>query len=187
MFSGQTNLSRIDSRFVDFSVEHDIAWGISFDGPPQLNDKNRILRNGNGTLGCFENACHEFPEFVSRCGVMSTITSTNDDQLLQIARYFRDASVGAWEWSLFQPIGRGRENAADHEFSVDRLLDSWNQLFDAIVSGEFNGFPVMPVLHYGCNRSPASRFGKLGRLGNRFSSVQTKKGRIHGVFGFIRN
>ena len=34
------------------------------------------------------------------------------------------------------------------EFSVDALIDSWNELFDAVVGGEFDGFPVMPVLKY---------------------------------------
>jgi uncharacterized protein len=79
---------------------------------------------------------------------MTTITSATDEHLLTIARYFRDLGLSCWDWSLFQPIGRGRMTAQAIEFSIDAVIDSWNELFDAVIGGEFDGFPVMPVLKY---------------------------------------
>ena len=147
-FCGQTNLSRLTREMVDFSREHSISWGLSLDGPPDLNDRFRVLRSGTGTHDHFLKALEQFPDFVRGCGVMTTITSATDEHLLSIARYFRDLGVSHWDWSLFQPIGRGRLTAHAIEFSVDALIDSWGELFDAVVGGEFDGFPVMPVLKY---------------------------------------
>lgn len=148
VFTGQTNLSRLTREMVDFSREHRIGWGISLDGPPALNDQLRVLRDGGGTYSRFQGALEEFPDFVRGCPVLSTITSVTDAWLLPIARHFRDLGCAGWGWSLFQPVGRGREFARHLDLSVDRLIASWNELFDAVEDGEFDGFPVRPILEY---------------------------------------
>ncbi len=147
-FVGQTNLSRLTGEMVEFFVEHQIQWGISLDGPPEFNDKFRVLRNGSGTYHYFTRALEQFPDFVRRCGILSTVTSINDRHLLAIARHFRDLGMRSWNWSLFQPIGMGRLQTSLFSFSIDRLLDSWNELFDAVEAGEFDGMRVGPVSAY---------------------------------------
>jgi uncharacterized protein len=144
---GQTNLTRLNDRIVAFSLENNIEWGISLDGPRQVNDHFRVTHNGKGSYYFFERALARYPEFVRRCGVLSTITSANDGCLLEIARYFRDIGMPSWDWSLFQGTGRGREKNL-FTFDIERLLGSWSELFDAVVAGEFDGFPVMPVKKY---------------------------------------
>src|ERR1700749_607889 len=49
IFTGQTNLSRLTPEAVEFSVEHQISWGFSLDGPARRNDVFRVLRSGAGT------------------------------------------------------------------------------------------------------------------------------------------
>ncbi len=146
-FRGQTNLSRLTPETVDFSIEHGIHWGFSLDGPPRRNDVFRVLRSGTGTHDRFEKALTQFPEFVRSCSAMATITSANYDNLLGISRYFQVLGVRGWDWSLFQPIGRGRQQ---HEvyFEIGTLVDSWNELFEAVAGGEFDRFTVSPVLKY---------------------------------------
>lgn len=78
---------------------------------------------------------------------MATITSANYDNLLGISRYFQSQGLRGWDWSLFQPIGRGRQQA-EVCFEIDKLIDSWNELFEAVTTGEFDGFAVSPVLKY---------------------------------------
>ena len=135
-FYGQTNLSRLDQGIVEFSFKHRVRWGISLDGPPPINDRFRVQRNGSGTYQYFEKALDSFPEFVRSCGVMSVITAQSDAHILQIARHFRDLGIPSWDWSLFFPMGQGRLEAERFQFSIDRLLDSWNELFDAVLEGE---------------------------------------------------
>jgi uncharacterized protein len=147
IFRGQTNLSRLTPESVDFSRQHDILWGFSLDGPPRQNDRFRVLRSGAGSHDRFEKALAQFPEFVRSCNAMATITSANYDNLLETSRYFQSRGLRGWDWSLFQPVGRGRQND-DLCFEIERLVDSWNELFDAVLSGEFAGFSVSPVLKY---------------------------------------
>jgi uncharacterized protein len=147
IFAGQTNLSRLTAETISFSQEHGIHWGFSLDGPARQNDVFRVLRNGAGTHDRFERALGQFPEFVRSCSAMATITSANYDNLLGISRYFQSRGLRGWDWSLFQPIGRGRWRPEVY-FEIDKLIDSWNELFDAVVSGEFDGFAISPIIKY---------------------------------------
>lgn len=148
LFIGQTNLSCLTDEMVDFFQSHSIHWGVSMDGPPELHDKFRIMRNGKGTYRYFEKALAKYPDFVRSCGVMSVITGKNDSELLTIARHFRDLGMPAWDWSLFYPIGQGRIEAQRFQFDLDRLLSSWDELFDAVEEGEFDGMKISPVSSY---------------------------------------
>lgn len=147
-FRGQTNLSRLTEEMVEFFIEHKVGWGISLDGPPQFNDRFRVLPDGSGTYRFFEQALARFPEFVRSCGVLSTVTASNQDHLPEIAAHFRDRGMGSWDWTLFQPIGMGRELTERCGLSYDRVVDSWNRLFDAVLAGEFDGFNLGPIMDY---------------------------------------
>jgi uncharacterized protein len=147
-FVGQTNLTRLDDRIVAFSLEHDIAWGVSVDGTAGIHDHFRVTRRGTGSYAAFERMLDRYPRFVRGCGVMSTITALNQGRLLEIARHFRDLGMPSWDWSLFQPIGRGREAAHRFVLDAERLVASWDELFAAVEAGEFDGFPVLPVKKY---------------------------------------
>ncbi|HEY0758733.1 MAG TPA: radical SAM protein [Acidisarcina sp.] len=147
-FCGQTNLSRLDAEMVEFFQVHRVSWGVSLDGSAELNDKFRVLRDGTGTYVDFKRSLDRFPSFVKSCGVLSTITSSNDSELLAVARHFRDVGMYAWDWSLFQPVGMGRTQASQLAFSIKKVISSWNELFDAVCEGEFDGFVVDPIVDY---------------------------------------
>lgn len=147
-FTGQTNMTRLTDRIVRFSERHNIAWGLSLDGPAHLHDAARVTHDGQGSYAMIEQSLRAFPWFVRRSGVMSTITSINQDHLLEVARHVRDLGFPSWDWSLFQPIGRGMASATAHELDVDRVLRSWSQLFDAVEAGEFERFRIAPVTKY---------------------------------------
>jgi len=133
---------------VEFFIEHKVGWGISLDGPPRFNDKFRVLADGSGTYRFFEQALVKFPEFVRSCGVLSTVTAANQDHLLEIAAHFRDLGMRGWDWTLFQPIGMGREVTDHCGLSFDRVINSWNRLFGAVVNGDFDGFSLGPIMDY---------------------------------------
>jgi uncharacterized protein len=141
-------LSRVTPGFVEFSQQHRIGWGISLDGSAAINDEFRVLPNGRGTYSFFEDALREYPEFVRSCSVLTVVTSLNEGQLLPIARHFRDCGMTGWGWTLFQAIGRARSETGCYQFSVERVIESWNELLEAVESGEFDGFDVRPVSGY---------------------------------------
>jgi uncharacterized protein len=147
-FIGQTNMSRLNDRIISFSLRHNIAWGVSIDGVPSVHDTFRVTHTGGGTYEAFASALRKYPGFVRRCGVMSTITSANQARLLECARHFRDLGMPSWDWSLFQPIGRGRGKGQQFSLDSDVLVNAWKELFTAVETGEFDGFSVMPVRKY---------------------------------------
>lgn len=147
-FVGQTNMSRVNDRVVEFSYRHGIAWGVSVDGLPEVHDAARVTRRGTGTYATFRQALERYPRFVRRCGVMTTVTAINQGRLLECARHFRDLGMASWDWSLFQPIGRGRGAAGRFMLDTDRLVEAWTELFEAVEAGEFDGFPILPVKKY---------------------------------------
>lgn len=147
IFSGQTNLSLLNAEIVEFSTRHSIGWGISLDGPAELNDKFRVTTRKKATYRLFEDALRRFPEFVRRLSVMTTVTAANDSKLLQIASHFREIGMPAWDWALFQNIGRGRD-IDSLDLLPERLIRSWNRLLASVEEGEFDGFRVGPVYWY---------------------------------------
>jgi uncharacterized protein len=80
-FTGQTNMTRLTDRIVEFSGRHRIAWGVSVDGTREVHDRFRVLHTGDGTHDLFLQALARYPQFVRSCGVMSTITSANCGRL----------------------------------------------------------------------------------------------------------
>jgi uncharacterized protein len=147
-FCGQTNLSRLTEDFVEFSLEHRVRWGVSLDGPEEINDQFRVLRDGSGTYRHFQGALKQFPAFTRKCGVLTVVTSANDRSLLDIARHFRDLGMYGWDWSLFFTTGMGRVNEKELQFRLENVVACWNALFAAVEGGEFDGFAVQPVIDY---------------------------------------
>lgn len=166
-FSGQTNMTRLDGRIAGFSLDHDILWGLSIDGPAPVNDALRVGHGGGGSHALFAECLRRFPRFVRSCGVLSTITALNQESLLATARHFRDLGMASWDWSLFQPIGRGRELAGRLQLDARALGRGWDALFAAVEGGEFSGFPVKPVTKYLDNflRGPGHNMCMRARCG----------------------
>jgi uncharacterized protein len=147
-FTGQTNLTRVDAHKIRFSSLHHVHWGISFDGPRELHDNFRVRHNGKeGSYDTILRIIREFPDFTGGCYALSTITSANADRLADIADHVRELGFAGWDWSLFQPIGRGR-SSTPFDCDIDTLLAAWEELFSRVEKGDFDGFPVKPILKY---------------------------------------
>ena len=147
-FVGQTNMSRLDARIEAFSTAHGLHWGVSLDGPPDVHDRFRVHRDGRGTYAQFQAALQAHPRFVRGCGVLSTVTTANQARLPEVAAHVRDLGMASWDWTLFQPIGRGRAQPQVFAPDTDTVVGGWLDLFDEVLAGVFDGFPVKPVLRY---------------------------------------
>lgn len=96
-FKMQTHGGMFTDDVIDFLTEYDFFVGISLDGPPAINDKFRILKNGNGTYERFHAAYLRYGEFMhERCGIITTPTNVSAQHLLHVARHFRDMGFKAW-------------------------------------------------------------------------------------------
>lgn len=145
-FKLQTHGGMFDDAIVDFLTRYDFFVGISLDGPREVNDKFRVLKNGQGTYAKFEAAYHRYPEFMrERCGIITTPTTVSAQHLLRVARHFRDMGFRAWRTTNYLAIGRVQDDWS-YETDSDTYVNAVLGLVDAIEAGEFDGFYIGPVM-----------------------------------------
>ncbi|WP_327129804.1 radical SAM protein [Streptomyces sp. NBC_01727] len=73
-------------------VEHGFGTTFSFDGPPEINDRERVFKNGRGT---YEKAAEGLRNWVAAGGesaILMTANSFNVGQLKEIVRWFVEES-----------------------------------------------------------------------------------------------
>ena len=147
-FGIQTNGTQFTRHVVDFLLAEDFAVGVSLDGPAQINDALRVDHAGRGHQTRIEQALRDYPELTSRLGILTTVTSHNVRNLVDVARYVRELGVPRWDTTLFEASGRGAHDPERFKPDTNRLIDSYFWLMDAIEQGEFDQMEVRPVLKY---------------------------------------
>jgi uncharacterized protein len=147
-FTVQTNGRHFLPETIDFLLENRVAIGVSLDGPPEINDRNRVDHAGRGHFAEIETALRSDPRLQAAVGVLTTVTRTNATRLLETAKYFRDLGIKRWDTTLFQPLGRATGASAQFAPPTDAIIRSYLVLFDAVEAGDFEGMAVLPVLRY---------------------------------------
>ncbi|MCU7920901.1 MAG: radical SAM protein [Candidatus Thiodiazotropha sp. (ex Epidulcina cf. delphinae)] len=145
-FLVQTNGSILTDRAVSFLSEYDFGIGVSLDGWSSLHDKYRVMRNGSGTYHLFERNFMRYREFfMSRCGVMTTVSAGNVDLLYEVIRHFQTLGFRTWNCTLYDMNGRGAEC---HELAVDadRYCESMERVIAGVERGEFDNVAIHPLL-----------------------------------------
>jgi uncharacterized protein len=145
-FKIQTHGGMFTDEIVQFLTEYDFFVGISMDGPPDINDKFRVLKNGRGTYEKFDVAYRRYGDFMrARCGIITTPTTGSAQHLLRVARHFRDLGFRAWRITNYLAIGRVQDEWS-YETDTETYVSSILALVDAIEEGEFTGFYIGPVI-----------------------------------------
>lgn len=145
-FKIQTHGGAFNDEIIDFLTSYNFFVGISMDGPADINDKFRILKNGKGTYNKFDAAYQRYPDFMkSRCGIITTPTTVSAGHFLRVARHFRDMGFTAWRTTNYLAIGRVQDDWG-FETDTDTYVDSIMALVDGIESGEFDGFYIGSVI-----------------------------------------
>lgn len=146
LFKLQTHGGMFSESVIQFLIDYDFFVGISVDGPQNINDKFRVLKNGEGTYNKFEEAYRRYPEFMrERCGIITTPTTVSARHLLHVARHFRDMGFRAWRTTNYLAIGRVQDDWS-YETDTDTYVAVILGLVDAIEAGEFDGFYIGPVM-----------------------------------------
>lgn len=146
MFKLQTHGGMFSDSVVQFLIKYDFFVGISVDGPQEINDRFRVLKNGEGTYWKFDEAHRRYPDFMrERCGIITTPTTVSAQHLLKVARHFRDMGFRAWRTTNYLAIGRVQDDWS-YEADSDTYVAAVLSLADAIEAGEFDGFYIGPVM-----------------------------------------
>lgn len=147
-FKLQTHGGLFSDAVIEFLDEYDFFVGVSVDGPKEINDKHRVLKNGSGTYHLFESAYKKYRDFMkNNCGIVTTPTTISAEHFLNIARHFRDMGFRGWRTTNFLAVGRVQDDwslETDESTYVNSVLG----LIDAIEDGEFDGFYIDPVISF---------------------------------------
>ena len=81
-----TNLTNLEQKHIDFFKEYNVAISTSLDGPKEIHDANRKLRNGKGTydtvVSNMERAINELGE--GMVAALMTVTPANINKLKDV-------------------------------------------------------------------------------------------------------
>jgi uncharacterized protein len=134
----QTNAILLDQRMLGV-IEHErLSVGVSLDGPPSINDKARIYRNGRGSGLQVENALHLLQASSIFGGILCVIDVSSDP--LEVFNYLAsfepptlDFLLPHGNWTNPPPL-KGQANTAYGKWLAT--------IFDAWIGGSHSGINI---------------------------------------------
>jgi len=136
-----TNLVKVDTQQLMFFKEHGIHISTSLDGPRDLHDKNRILRNGGGTYDTVIRNLYNAFDVILRGNVNALMTTTIDniDHLEEVVtEYVRLGFNGIFIRSL-NPYGLAAKDAEHLGYPIEHFVENLEKALNFIVQLNLNG------------------------------------------------
>lgn len=136
-----TNLVNINTLQYEFIKAHKIHMSTSLDGPREIHDKNRILRNGGGTYDLFIKNLHSAKEILGQDQVSALMTTTVDniDHIESVIdEYIRLGFSGIFIRPL-NPYGLAVKNEASLGYTTEHFVERYESALDYIVQLNLKG------------------------------------------------
>lgn len=171
-FSLTTNATLLSDEIIAFLSDNGIGVTVSMDGPPDLQDKHRVYKNGKGSYAVIEPRLRKLIANHRTRAVTARVTLTEGvTDVIRIYRHLKD-DLGFHEVG-FAPV----TNSGERDYMIDdagmagvlaqfhQLADEW---LDHAVQGRMHGFSnvseTISELIQGTNKSHPCGAG-LGLLG----------------------
>lgn len=160
-YSITTNATLLTPAVIEFLAEHRFGVTISIDGPPDVQDKFRVFRNGQGSYAVVAPKIRDLLARHRSRPIGARVTLTRDT--LDVRRIYDHlmGEVGFWEVG-FAPAtsAADRQYAMQHE-GFDAVLEQFRALAadyrDAAVDGRRHGFSnvreTLEEIHKGANKA----------------------------------
>ncbi|MDR3490923.1 MAG: His-Xaa-Ser system radical SAM maturase HxsB [Gammaproteobacteria bacterium] len=136
-----TNLVKTTTEQLMFYKEHNIHISTSLDGPKDLHDKNRPLRNGGGTYDLFIENLYKTKNILGHDQVNALMTTTLDsiDHLDDVVdEYVKHGFRGVFFRPL-NPYGLASEREKELGYPAKRFVESYEKALDRIIKINLNG------------------------------------------------
>ncbi len=138
----QTSGIILNQKIVDVLTQHDIRIGLSMDGPPEINDKIRVLTRGRpSTSTIWDQWRPHAYALAPRTAILTTVTAFNVDALPDIVAYFRALGFRSIDFSLFHQQGRG-DGASEYDFSANAFCKAMIEITERASRGQYGNFRV---------------------------------------------
>jgi uncharacterized protein len=171
-FSLTTNATLLKPDVIEFLAEENFGVTISIDGPPDLQDRFRVFKNGAGSYALVEPNIKALLARHRSRPIGARVTLTKDT--LQVRRIFDHLTreIGFWEVG-FAPVtaAPGRPHALGEDGFEDVLAqfrDLAQDYRDAAIAGRHHGFSnvreTLGEIHKGASKAwpCGAGFGLLG-------------------------
>jgi uncharacterized protein len=171
-FSLTTNATLLRPDVIEFLAEQDVGVTISIDGPPDLQDRFRVFRDGAGSYDLIAPKIRELLAVHRSRPIGARVTLTR--QTLDVRRIFRHLidDIGFWEVGFAPVTTSPTRGYAIADEGFDRMLQQFRELADefqaAAIANEHHGFSnvrdTIEEIHKGMSKSHpcGAGFGLLG-------------------------
>jgi uncharacterized protein len=171
-FSLTTNATLLKPEVIEFLAVNQVGVTISFDGPPEVQDKFRVFHNGAGS---YDVVVPKIRELLRRhrsrpIGARVTLTSAT----LDVRRIYKHLTeeLGFWEVGFAPVTTAPNRGYAIGETGFDEMLAQFSALAeefkDAAISGRHHGFSnvkeTLEEIHKGMSKAYPCGAG-LGLMG----------------------
>lgn len=171
-FSLTTNATLLSDEIIAFLSENEIGVTVSLDGPPELQDRNRVYKNGKGSYAVIEPRLRRLIAGHKTRAITARVTLTEGvNDVTGIFRHLKD-DLGFHEVGFAPVTDSGGQDYSIDEGGMDGVLAQFRELADEwlayAVRGEMHGFTnvseTIGELIQGTNKSHPCGAG-LGLLG----------------------
>lgn len=137
-FSMTTNGSLLNKEIMDFLEENNVSLLISLDGPREINDKNRVFRDGRGTFDAvarnLELMKKEHPDYWKKIRISMVVDTNNDlDEVAKVvsalgieAEYLKPSLID-WEYDDIPEIVSDEYYCKQEYHRFFAYLAHWNR------------------------------------------------------------
>lgn len=136
-----TNLVKVTTEHLLFFKEHKIHISTSLDGPKDLHDKNRLLRNGSGTYDLFVENLAKARNILGHDQVNALMTTTvhSVEHLDEVVDEYIKRGFGGVFFRSLNPYGLASDREMELGYSAERFVENYEKVLDRIIQINLNG------------------------------------------------
>jgi uncharacterized protein len=127
-YSIVTNGTLVTQKIAEYLKRYNVGIGASMDGIGSVNDYSRFDRNGNGSFTNVVKGLKILKDAGNRIGVMTTISKSNYENLLELTKFLIDGDYG-FRFSMEKDCESGWPELLNHN---SELIYYLNQCYDYI-------------------------------------------------------
>jgi uncharacterized protein len=171
-FSLTTNATLLTDEIIAFLSDQGIGVTVSMDGPPDLQDRHRVYKNGKGSYAVIEPRLRKLIAGHKTRAITARVTLTEGvTDVMRIYRHLKD-DLGFHEVGFAPVTTSGERDYSIGDTGMDDVLAQFNELADEwleyALRGQMHGFTnvseTIGELIQGVNKSHPCGAG-LGLLG----------------------
>lgn len=133
-----TNLVTTSTSQLAFYQKHNIHISTSLDGPREIHDKNRVLKNGAGTYDLFIKNLKSCREFVGNQNVNALMTTTQDNvsNIIEVIDEYIEHGFNGIFIRALNPYGLAVKNCINLSYSPEVFVHNYEKALNHII--EYN-------------------------------------------------